>query len=261
MSGDFLAEIGRRFHPLRFTRWAASDLNPAVWWLKSAAEAVTANRQPVVTADQPLRRSERFVSEMISASFDLYRDLRDAASEAAFFLCYGNMFLLNPPDASRAEDRRSEPPADPRTISYVQDALQAIDKGGYVEAVARAAYMLQHRDEPLPVWRLQLRKELAAEYRDLLPDVPQDEWQRVRGQQEIITRFEPERAMASLSTLLSKPEDRRRFVTLLDRLLADERVQPDQATPQQHAALARIREVLGDGVKSRAAVKSNRLAK
>jgi hypothetical protein len=81
-----------------------------------------------------------------------------------------------------------------------------------------------------------------------------DEWRRIRGEQEIITRFEPERAMTALSTLLSGPEDRRRFLTLLDRLLGDERVQPDQATPQQRAALARIHEVLGDGAKGRAPV-------
>jgi pimeloyl-ACP methyl ester carboxylesterase len=259
-SSDFAAELGRRLHPLRFARWAASDLNPAMWWLGPAAAAVKANRQPV-GADQMLRRGERFGSEIISASFDLYRELRDAASEAAFFQCYGPMFLFNPPDSSRGGGLSVERAADPRELSYVRDALQAIDKGGYTEAVARAAFMLMRKDEPLPVWRLQFREEFAETYRDLLPEIPQDEWRRIRGQQEIITRFEPERAMAALPTLLSKPEDRRRFLTLLDRLLKDERVQVDQATPQQRAALARIQEVLGDGAESRGPVKTKRAVK
>jgi hypothetical protein len=108
------------------------------------------------------------------------------------------------------------------------------------------------------VWRLHLRRELAEEYRDLLPDLPQDAWRKIRGEQEIITRFEPERALAALPALLSRSEDRQRFLTLLERLLADERVHPEQATPAQRAALARIQEVLGSGAKVRARTPSRR---
>jgi pimeloyl-ACP methyl ester carboxylesterase len=257
LSNDFLAEAGRRFHPLRFTRWAFSDLNAAAWWLEPAAAAVAESRQ-ALGPDQPLRRLERLVSEMISASFDLHRDLRDACSEAAFFQSYGSLFLISPAESGRCGGGFEKQAADPRTRPAVQEALQAIDKGGYAEAVARAAVMLQSQDQPLPVWRLHLRRELAEEYRDLLPDLPQDAWRKIRGEQEIITRFEPERALAALPALLSRSEDRQRFLTLLERLLADERVHPEQATPAQRAALARIQEVLGSGAKVRARTPSRR---
>lgn len=259
-SNDLLADWGRQFHPLRFTRWAASDINPAMWWLGPAAAAVTANRLPV-DAEQPWRRGERFVSDMISASFDYYRDLRDALSEAAFFQTYGPMFLLSPTASVHDDGRSFERPADPRQGSHVRDALRAIDQGGYVEAVARAAFMLQRKDEPLPVWRLQLRQELAEAYRDLLPELSQDEWRRIRGTQEIISRYDPDRALTTLPALLSKPEDRQRFLSLLERLLKDERVQAAQATPQQYATLARIREALGAGTTGAAQVKSPRSAR
>ena len=51
-------------------RWALSDLNPALWWLAPAAQAVKAQRQAI--ARRPSRRaaSNRLVSELTSASLD-----------------------------------------------------------------------------------------------------------------------------------------------------------------------------------------------
>lgn len=249
VSNDFSAEMGRLFHPLRFTRWAMSDLNPAMWWLEPAAKAVTENRQPC-ESKHPMRRSERLASELISASFDLYRDLRDAASEAAFFHTYGNMFILNPPEKSEAVGDGVERSADPRSLSHVRSALSEIDRGGYTEAVARVAYMLERKNEPLPVWRLRLREELAADYRDLLPDHPMDEWRRVRGVQEIITRFEPAKALSSLPTLLSVPADRIRLLKLLDFIVNDPRVIEGEPTREQRNMVEKIRKVLGAGAKA-----------
>ena len=31
-----------------------------------------------------------------------------------------------------------------------------------------------------------------ADYRDLLPAMPPDQWRRIRGEQEIIVRYEPD---------------------------------------------------------------------
>ena len=47
-----------------------------------------------------------------------------------------------------------------------------------------------------------MRQELAKEYSDLLPTLPPDQWRRVRGEQEIIARYEPERSIATLPDLL-----------------------------------------------------------
>ena len=56
-----------------------------------------------------------------SASLDLYRDLRDATAEAAFFEVYGNMLSLNIAD-QRAEIRR-ETRFDPRALPAVRQVL------------------------------------------------------------------------------------------------------------------------------------------
>ena len=242
VSNDYAAKLSRIFHPMRFQRWAISDLNPWLWWLAPAAQAVTAQRQ-APEPDVPLRRVEAMVSELISASLDCHRALRDASAEAAFFQIYGNLyaFYLGGGDAIEAQPRL----VSPRELPLVEDALASIDQGGYAEALARVAFLLAHEDEPLPLSRLYLAHELLEDYRDLLPELPPDELRRIGGEQEIIARYEPDRAVDTLSALLAKRNDRVRLLTLLERVLADRRVQRIEPTDRQKAMLARIRDVLG----------------
>jgi hypothetical protein len=242
-SNEYSAKLQREFHPLRFQRWSISDWNPWTWWLQQSAELVKAQRK-AAGADHPLRKSEKLMSELISASLDYYRALRDAASEAAFFQTYGNLFSLYLADKPEA---RAEQVTDPRELPVVKQAMAAIAHGGYPEAVARVAYLLARKGEPLPLSRLQLKQELVDEYHDLLPAIPWDEARRIRGEQEIIVRYEPEKAMETLPALLSEVADRDRLLALLDRLLADKRVQAVKPSAEQVAALGRIRAVLGAG--------------
>jgi pimeloyl-ACP methyl ester carboxylesterase len=241
MSNEYGAKLARAFHPLRFQRWAMSDMNPWLAWLGPAAQMAKAQRQ-ALGAEDPARKSEKAMSELVSASLDYYRAMNDAASEAAFFLLYGNLFSLYLADKRVAEVAAA--PVDVRELPFVQEALASIDKGGYAEALARVAYLLSARGQPLPLARLQLKQELIDEYRDLLPAISPDEARRIRGEQEIIVRYQPEQAIETLPALLADPADRERLFTLLDRVLAGERVQALELLPEQNAMLARIRAVL-----------------
>jgi hypothetical protein len=91
---------------------------------------------------------------------------------------------------------------------------------------------------------LQTKHALVGEHRDMLPTLSPDEWRRVRGEQEIIVRYEPEQALATLPELLSDPRDRERLVTLVQRLLADERVQRAQPSAEQVAMVESIGRML-----------------
>jgi hypothetical protein len=239
LSNEYGAKLGREFHPLRFQRWALSDMNPWLWWLPSTAQAVKAQRQPVA-ADDPTRVAERMLSELTSASLDYYRALRDAVSEAAFFQIYGNLFALY----VGGEAASRVPSAEGRELPFVQEALASIAQGGYAEALARVAFLLARKGEPLPLSRLQLKQELIGEYHELIPALSPDEARRIRGEQEIIVRYEPERAIETLPALLAERGDRDHLLTLLDRLLADKRVQTIDPTPEQLAMLERVRAVL-----------------
>jgi pimeloyl-ACP methyl ester carboxylesterase len=242
LASEPMAALSRAFHPLRYQRWAISDLNLWLWWLAPAAQAVKAQRRPAAP-DHPGRLLDATVSELTSSGLDGYRALRDALSEAAFFQFYGNLFtFLETEDA--CDEEAPAPAVDPRELPAVKQALAAIDRGGYPEALARVAFLLAHQDEPLPLSRLQLAHELLEEYRDLLPALTREQARRIGGEQEIIARYEPERAIETLSALLARKKDRERLVTLLERVLADRRVQRIKPTTQQSAQLARIRAVL-----------------
>jgi len=221
-SSEWAANLGRDFHPLRFQRWAVSDRNPWLWWLGPAAAAVKARRQDSGD-DGPGQRIERAMSELTGASLDYYREMRDAVSEAAFFLTYGNLFSLYLADKPRKAEVGETAP-DTRELPYVKEALASVEEGGYAEALARMGALLNRHGETIPLARLELRRDLQDDYVELRPPVTREQMRRIRGEQDIIVRYEPERALHTLSKLLADPADRERAVSLLERLLADPRV-------------------------------------
>jgi pimeloyl-ACP methyl ester carboxylesterase len=242
-SNEESAKLGREFHPLRFHRWALSDKNPWLWWLKPAAELVKHQRKPA-GPDQPLRRAEQMVSDLVSASFDFYRDVRDAISEALFFEVYGNMFLLYIADKDKAKEQESLHVHDPQELRFVQEALSSMGEGGYPEALARVGALLAEHGQPIPLSRLDLTEELVGEYWDILPNIPRDQMRRIRGEQEIIVRYEPGKALETLPKLLHDGADRVRLLTVFDRLLSDERIQRSGVTAKQWTMLKRMGAVL-----------------
>ncbi|MBB3181683.1 DUF3141 domain-containing protein [Variovorax sp. Sphag1AA] len=247
MSNETTAEIGRRLNPMRLEQSIPSDRNPWFAWVAPMAEVVRGARQ-AAPEGSPFKQAERVASTWISASLDYYRDIRDAASEALFFQTFGILFPALHPGMRKRDAKASQETISPRDQPVVQEALAAIGQGGYAEALARAACLLARRGEPLPLARVELKSQLAREYADLLPPLSAEAWHAIRGRQELICRYEPERALQTLAGLLKSAEDRERFVDLLDRLLADPRVSVIRATPAQEATYERIREVLPSAV-------------
>jgi hypothetical protein len=197
-----------------------------------------------MAADTPPRKVERYASEAISASFDYYREIRDALSEAAFFQTYGSVFSLYLADEREPAPVVAEAPADALELPVVKDALAAIADGGFPEALTRTASLLAHNNVPFPLERIALKRELVDEYRDLLPELPPDQWRHIRGEQDIIVRYAPEQALATLPRLLADPADRERLLTLVERLLTDRRLAAVEPTPEQRTVLARVADVL-----------------
>jgi hypothetical protein len=241
MSNEFTAKMQRQFHPLRAQRWALSDLNPWLGWVAPVAEMVRAQRRPIAK-DNAALKMEKVGSAAISASLEYYRAMRDAVSEAEFFQTYGNVFSLYIADKAEAE-AAGEPIAEGRELPFVKEALASIAEGGYSEAVARVACLLARKGEPLMLSRLQMRQQLIKEYGHLLPQVKPEEWRRIRGEQEIVVRYEPEKAMETLPELLKQPGDRERLAALARALLGDERVQ--SRSDEQVAMIERIGTTLG----------------
>lgn len=243
ISNEPMAEGLRLFHPLRMQRWSWASFNPWLAWVKPAAEAIREQRRSI-DPDQPFRKAEGIQSDLLSASLDYYRDLRDATSEALFFSLYGTMFAIGRRGQLEKRGESKEAIKTGRDSAFVQEALAAMASGGYPEALARAGALLAKKGVPLPLSRVQLKKELIAEYKEFLPDIPMDTARRIRGEQDLIVAYEPDRAIDTLPKLLTNFEDRKRLLALLERLPADTRVQAGGVSPEQEATLERIRRVL-----------------
>ncbi len=233
-----MAELGRVFHPLRWQRWALSDLNPWLWGLPALASVVKAGRQ-AAPPDNPYRRLEKAGSETITAALDLYRDLRDAAMEALFFQIYGPPAVLGVAPESVPEARPAE--RDPRKLPLVQDALAAIGTGGYPEAMALIGALIGKEARGIPLARLELVDHFLRSD-DVLSRLPAYAVRRVRAEQAVVAELEPERGLQSLPKLLADPADRRRALAVLDEAVA-----AVELTPEQRAVLDRVRGVLGAG--------------
>jgi hypothetical protein len=241
LANERTARAARWFHPLRVERWAFSDVNPWLSWIDAAATAVRQQRRPT-DASHPMRKLETAISETMSATLDLYRDLRDATSELLFFEIYGALlFSYGAPRDEAAPGQGGSP--DPRSAPAVRAALDALEDGGYSEALARAAELLAQRGAPLPLARFERKVALLKEYPDLLPDVPEGEWKRIRGRQAVIVQLERERALASLAQLLADRADRERFLSVLDRFLHDREFWGEPTLEQTQTANL-IREAL-----------------
>jgi hypothetical protein len=164
-------------------------------------------------------------------------------TEYTFFNVYANLFPFLSGSEPPARAGTSAATA-PQELPEVKTALAAVGRGGYAEAIARLACLLSRKGEPLPLSRLELRKELVTDYADLLPELAPDAWRRIRGQQELIARYAPEQALQTLPVLLRHQADRQRLQALAEKLRVDERLLGATPTPEQAAMLEQIRTLL-----------------
>ena len=213
LTPEWFAKALRDFHPLRVQYWAVSDKNPLLWPLPHLAAMARSGRRPR-SPDNDHVRAESLLSDLIAAQLDLYRDLRDAASEAAFFHVYGNLLSLQMAD--EREEMRRKGKFDPRTIPAVREVLDTLDEGSAVEGLARIAMLIGkagsgHRR----LSQMRTTREILS------PDgqiahLSEDERRRLLQEETIVVEFEPERAKRSLPNLLRSATERRRAHALLD---------------------------------------------
>lgn len=215
MVNENMAQLGRIFHPLRWQCWAFSDLNPMMWPLSAMAQAVKDSRKPSA-ADNPFLAIQKMGSTAISAWLDLVRDLRDATQAALFFQIYGSMAAIGATETKFEEGLETK--VDPRELPFVKEALSAIDKGGYPEALARIGALAAKmaKGETIQLHQLKLADEFVRSDK-VLSKMSEDERRRIRNEQVIIVEFEPKRALQTLPVLLANQADRERVLEILKK--------------------------------------------
>lgn len=240
ITNDSTAYLGRICHPLRMQRWGFSDLNPLLWPAPALASAVNQSRSPA-SKDNPFRKAENTFSRTMSASLDLYRDMRDAWSEMLFFQIYAPMIIFGV--VENTKDFAFQKTASPRDLPFVKEALAAIERGGSAEALARIAELLGRDGGGIPLYRLERADKWIKEDKLLSSlSVSDDDVRRIRTEQAIIVDLEPQRALETLPKLLSGYRDRERVLAFLERVASEANL-----TEQQENILQTVQTVLGGG--------------
>ncbi len=214
-------KAARMFHHLRMRRWAVSDLNPWLTELGKVAQFTAANR---LRRDEngPSAASERLIAAGVTASLDLYRQMRDAFVENSFFSTYGPMALFAP-----RPDGHAPGTAQDRVTPAVRQALAQIDSGGFIAGAVRAALLAARITKQRKLSGLKRIRELVGSEIGLL-DMPVDDARELIRVQSLIVEHDPDEALRTLPALLHTDAERRHIVELLDRLAHHLHLTPEQ---------------------------------
>jgi hypothetical protein len=214
-----------------------SDLNPFLWPLKGMADMARANRANRA-GDGPMAMMERWTAAMTSASWDLYRDLRDATAENAFFRTYGPAGIGM---AVEGRETVTEEPVDARSAPLVKEALAHIEEGDRTDAMVRAALLLMKAGTGRRrLSTMKRARELVGQDIGLL-DMPAEAAREIIREQSYIVDFEPVKALKALPKLLRISADRRRLLDMLDHV--EGRI---EANDKQIRLLGEIRRLLSE---------------
>jgi pimeloyl-ACP methyl ester carboxylesterase len=233
---EWLGKVLREWHPLRVQRWWFSDRNPLLAGLPAMAAAARTYRRPR-SANNLGRRAEQLASEYVNAALDLYRDLRDAASEAAFYEMYGNLLSLSMAD-QRAVIRR-QTPFDARALPAVRQVLDEIDQGGLPEAIIRTGILIVKAGGGKRRLAQMEHTRALLQPTGVLRDIDEDQFRRLLHEETLVVEFEPKLAKASLPKLIRNTSDRQKLNAIFDWLETEAGLDA-----RQQALLADLRKLV-----------------
>jgi hypothetical protein len=193
-----------QMNPARLSYTLFSDRNPAMAWVRWAAELARADRRPVPD-DNPGRVAERQVSEAATRMLDAYGRQRDALTERVFQEVYSSP-LVQAATGLAAETTPPRPrpgrsPDHDRFVALATERLRAaMTRGGLHEAVLRALLWVR-----LPTANADersfaiIRRVRATMGREVLPLA---EFKRAIRQQFFMLLIDEAHAVATLPALL-----------------------------------------------------------
>lgn len=227
-----MAEMMRKWHPLRLQYEAFSSENPWMKMVENAAEKARDERKPVAK-DNPFLAFQERLSKQIVSSLDQWRDSQEALSEAMFLAIYGSPALQAAVgvDPQSAPSRRRD--MDPKHRELLQartaELTSRIGSGGMREAGIRALLYVGSARGMVDERSLEALRRLRQA--DEAARMTLAEFKMLVREQFFMLLLEREGALAAIPKLLpdSIDERRRAFAAIQDVLSASAEISGEVA--------------------------------
>ncbi|MCR6632834.1 MAG: DUF3141 domain-containing protein [Magnetospirillum sp.] len=235
------AEILRRLNPDRMDRWLWSEINPFMSAIGGLAERVRTERRPA-REDNPFRRMEKQVGDMIVSWLDHYREVRDQAVESFFFSAYAPLqTALRTEEEELLERRRQR--LDQRSHdsrAWIEQSMRPrMAEGGMPEATLRILLWLGRRRPVVDTRRFHLA-EAALSHSPLFQGLGSQRMRDALRQQFFLLMIDEAAALAALPRMAATAEDRAAVLDLVNGIAAD----IGGVTPEQQEDIDWLRELL-----------------
>jgi Protein of unknown function (DUF3141) len=208
-----MAEWMRRLHPLRLQYELFSDANPLMASVKTMADRVREDRQPV-SADNPFVALQQTMSEQIVANLDAWRDMTETFAEQLFLSIYGSPLLqaavgIDPADTRPLRKAGKTPLHRELLNSRIAELKSRIATGGLRECLVRGMLYVGMARGGVDERALAAIRRLRAVHDDR-PRPTLAEFKALLREQYFMLLIDQEATLAAIPALLPSDRELRR---------------------------------------------------
>lgn len=206
-----VAELMRKWHPLRLQYDAFSSRNPFMKAVENMADKAREKRKPV-TEDNPFFAFQERMSKQIVSSLDRWRDQQEALSEAMFLAIYGSPALQAAvgvdPKSETSRRREMDPKHRELLQARIAELKSKIGSGGLREAAIRALLYAGSARGMVDERSLEALRRLRQT--DESSRITLAEFKMLVREQFFMLLLDREAALAAIPGLLPNSKDERR---------------------------------------------------
>jgi len=206
-----MAELARRWHPLRVTYEAFSGQGPLTKAIETTAEKVREHRKPA-GSDNPFLAFQETISKGIVSALDQWRDTQEVLSESIFLAVYGSPAL----QAAVGIDPEADPSPRPEMSQDYRKRLDAriaeiksrIPSGGLRECVLRGLLYVGASRGMVDERSIEALRRARAD--DSGPRLTLAEFKSLVREQFFMLLLDQEASLAAIPKLLPRNAEARR---------------------------------------------------
>lgn len=234
-----MAELMRKWHPLRVQYDAFSSRNPFMRAVENIADKAREERKPV-TEDNPFLAFQERMSKQIVSSLDQWRDSQEAMSEAMFLAVYGSPALQAAvgvdPQSEISRRREMEPKHRELLQARIAELKSGMSSGGLREAGIRALLYVGSARGMVDERSLEALRHLRRT--DEASRITLAEFKMLVREQFFMLLIDREAALAAIPKLLpdSKGERRKAFAAIQEVLSASAAISGEAASRLKQVA-------------------------